>query len=68
MEVYDSAVSHTLIATNAGLPHTGTGARPDVFPITLGAVNSTGTHVHINIQERIGGVWTNVGVPNIQNA
>lgn len=68
MEVYSDAVGHTLIATNAGLPHMGTGAKPDVFPITLGAVNSTGTHVHLNIQERIAGVWTNLGLPNIQNA
>lgn len=68
LEVYDNVASHTLIATNAGAAHMGTGAKPDVFPITLGAVNSTGTHVHAKIQERIGGVWTDVGLPSIQNA
>ena len=68
MEVYNNAASHTLVATNAGAPHTGTGAKPDVFPITLGAVTGPDTHAHIYIQERIGGVWTNVGLPSIQNA
>ena len=57
---YSNAAHSSLIATRNGGTKVGTGAFLDVFPITLGGVNSTATHVHVNLQKRIGGVWTTV--------
>lgn len=57
---YSDAAHTNLIATRDGGIKDGTGAFLDVFPIVLGGVNSTATHVHVNLQKRIGGVWTTV--------
>ena len=57
---YSDAAHTSLIATRDGGTKVGTGAFLDVFPIVLGGVNSTATHVHVNLQKKIGGVWTTV--------
>jgi hypothetical protein len=57
---YSNAAHSSLIAPRNGGTKVGTGAFLDVFPITLGGVNSTATHVHVNLQKKIGGVWTTV--------
>ena len=57
---YSDAAHTSLIATRDGGTKTGTGAFLDVFPVVLGGVTSTATHVHVNLQKRIGGVWTTV--------
>ena len=48
------------IATRDGGTKVGTGGFLDVNPIVLGGVTSTATHVHLNVQKKIGGVWTTV--------
>ena len=57
---YSDAAHTNLIATRDGAIKTGSGQFLDVFPIVLGGVNSTATHVHINLRKNIGGVWTTV--------
>ena len=57
---YSDAAHSSLIATRNGGTKVGTGAFLNVFPVTLGGVNSTATHVHVNLQKRIGGAWTTV--------
>jgi hypothetical protein len=57
---YSDAAHTSLIATRDGGTKVGTGKFLDVFPIVLGGVNSTATHVHINLQKKIGGTWTTV--------
>jgi hypothetical protein len=57
---YSDAAHTNLIATRDGGTKVGTGGFLDVNPIVLGGVTSTATHVHINLQKKIGGVWTTV--------
>ena len=48
---YPSATDHSSVITRNGGDKTGSGGFLDTFPILLGGVSSSDTHVHIRIEK-----------------